>query len=376
MKFLKLDRAVMSNFGSVEKNRVITVRTNVLSIIISLFKNKAPNILPSIVFGINDRSCSQWIEGNIYRKQIDYPKIFKLKLINKPYILYKTLQASLLKLLLKIILNSYKEYELTLLIFNGSISPDNILADIKTNHARVYIENGFFPNTLQVDAVGVNAANSLPREADFYLNLPSYNVEELPTKVQVRKLKISYAVVELPDDYIFFPFQIPSDQQIRVHSRWIKTMDDFMDIIIEFAVRYPDKNFVIKEHPSFKQSIIGKKPLRKNILFANGNSTEELIKNARLVVTLNSTVGIEALLFGKPVITLADACYNIDGLVRNASNSEQLNNLIMDKDWLPNERLRLQFLGYVWNEYLLHGYFDNLPSDILLKIENIIKIER
>ena len=62
--------------------------------------------------------------------------------------------------------------------------------------------------------------------------------------------------------------------------------------------------------------------------------------------------------------------------LRNASNSEQLNNLIMDKDWLPNERLRLQFLGYVWNEYLLHGYFDNLPSDILLKIENIIKIER
>ena len=376
MKFLKLDRAVMSNFGSLEKNRVITVRTNVLSIIISLFKNKAPNILPSIVFGINDRSCSQWIEGNIYRKQIDYPKIFKLKLINNPYILYKTLQASLLKQLLKIIVNSYKEYELTLLIFNGSISPDNILADIKTNHARVYIENGFFPNTLQVDALGVNAANSLPREADFYLNLPSYNVEELPTKVQVRKLKISYDVVELPDDYIFFPFQIPSDQQIRVHSRWIKTMDDFMEIIIEIAVRYPDKNFVIKEHPSFKQSIIGKKPLRKNILFANGNSTEELIKNARLVVTLNSTVGIEALLFGTPVITLADACYNIDGLVRNASNSEQLNNLIMDVGWLPNERLRLQFLGYVWNEYLLHGYFDNLPSDILLKIENIIKIER
>ncbi|MFL2836761.1 MAG: nitrogen fixation protein FixF [Alphaproteobacteria bacterium] len=376
MKFLKLDRAVMSNFGSVGKNRVITVRTNVLSIIISLFKNKAPNILSSIVFGINDTSCSELIEGNIYRKQIDYPKIFKLKFINKPYILYKTLQASLLKQLLKIIVNSYKEYELTLLIFNGSISPDNILADIKTNHARVYIENGFFPNTLQVDALGVNAANSLPREADFYLNLPSYNVEELPTKVQVRKLKISYAAVELPDDYIFFPFQIPSDQQIRVHSRWIKTMDDFMDIIIEFAVRYPDKNFVIKEHPSFKQSIIGKKPLRKNILFANGNSTEELIKNARLVVTLNSTVGIEALLFGKPVITLADACYNIDGLVRNASNSEQLNNLIMDKGWLPNEKLRLQFLGYVWNEYLLHGYFDNLPSDILLKIENIIKIER
>ena len=33
-----------------------------------------------------------------------------------------------------------------------------------------------------------------------------------------------------------------------------------------------------------------------------------------LVITLNSTVGIEALLFGKPVITLADACYNVMAL--------------------------------------------------------------
>ena len=90
----------------------------------------------------------------------------------------------------------------------------------------------------------------------------------------MRKLKLSYPFTPLPDHYIFFPFQIPSDQQIRVHSRWIKTMDDFMNLIISFAAKYPDKNFVIKEHPSFKQSIAGKYPPRKNILFANGNSTE------------------------------------------------------------------------------------------------------
>ena len=374
MKFLKLDRAVMSNFSSTEKNRVITVKTNVPSIIISLFKNKAPNILSSVIFGINDSTCSELIEGNVYRKQIDYPKIFKLRFINKPYIAYKTLQASLLQRLLKILVNSYKEDELTFLIFNGSISPDNVFDSIKTSHRRVYIENGFFPNTLQIDPHGINAANSLPRKAEYYLNLPNYELKDLPTQVQVRKQKVDYPVIELPNDYIFLPFQIPSDQQIRVHSTWIKTMDDFMDLIIEFAAKYSDKNFVIKEHPSFKQSIIGKKPVKKNILFANGNSTEELIKNARFIITLNSTVGIEALLFRKPVITLADACYNIDGLVRHASNSEELNQIILDTDWFPDERLRIQFLGYIWNEYLFHGYFNNLPSDTLFKIENILNL--
>ena len=44
MKFLKLDRSVMRNFGMIEKNRVITVKTNVLSIIINLYRNKAPNL--------------------------------------------------------------------------------------------------------------------------------------------------------------------------------------------------------------------------------------------------------------------------------------------------------------------------------------------
>ena len=43
MKFLKLDRSVMRNFGMIEKNRVITVKTNVLSIIINLYRKLTPS---------------------------------------------------------------------------------------------------------------------------------------------------------------------------------------------------------------------------------------------------------------------------------------------------------------------------------------------
>ena len=186
----------MSNFSSLDKDKVITVKTNVLSIIIGLFKNKEPNILSLIICGIKDRTSLEFIEGNIYRKLIDYPKIFRFKFINKPYTTYKLIQALLLSRLLKNLVNSYRADQLTFLIFNGSISPDNILDSLKTDHRRVYIENGFFPNTLQIDPCGVNAANSLPRKADFYLNLPDYGLDDLPTEVQARKLKISYPETE------------------------------------------------------------------------------------------------------------------------------------------------------------------------------------
>ena len=47
--------------------------------------------------------------------------------------------------------------------------------------------------------------------------------------------------------------------------------------------------------------------------------------------------------------------------------------MIIDENWIYNEKLRLNFLRYIWNEYLVHGYYDNLPDDILLRIENIVQ---
>lgn len=373
MKFLKLDRAILRNFNNLDKNNVITIKTNIFAIIIELSKKKEFSVLEIISKALNDKSSEKFIKGNIYRKQINYPRIFKFGLLRKPYIKYKLLQASMLRQLLQNFVDSFREDELIIVIYNGSISPDNILASLKGNHRRVYIENGFFPNTLQIDAHGVNGGNSIPRDANFYLNLVDYEVKELPTKVQVRKIKRDYQNILLPNDYIFIPFQIPSDQQITIHSKWIKTMEEFYSLIIELADKFPNKNFVIKEHPSFRQSVIGTRETKQNILFANANNTEELIKNSSLVITLNSTVGIESLLFGKRVITLAEACYNIEGLVRNTNNKADLCNMIIDENWIYNEKLRLNFLRYIWNEYLVHGYYDNLPDDILLRIENIVQ---
>ncbi|KEQ18308.1 capsular polysaccharide export protein, LipB/KpsS family [Endozoicomonas numazuensis] len=74
------------------------------------------------------------------------------------------------------------------------------------------------------------------------------------------------------------------------------------------------------------------------------------------MVTINSTVGIEALIYGKKVITIGDAFYNIDGLVNHADSEVELASLVNCLDeWVVNEELRRSFLGYLENVYSIPG---------------------
>ncbi len=58
------------------------------------------------------------------------------------------------------------------------------------------------------------------------------------------------------------------------------------------------------------------------------------------------------MLFGKKVISLGHACYNLLGITQTASSAEELIERI---DSLPNwnidDELRRKFLGFVYNNY-------------------------
>ena len=91
--------------------------------------------------------------------------------------------------------------------------------------------------------------------------------------------------------------------------------------------------------------------------FANGNATGDLIAGAQGVVTLNSSVGVESLLLGKPVLALGNAIYAIDGVAQSARSVQAL------ADWLgavaddakSQAPLRQAFLRYMADEQLLPG---------------------
>lgn len=112
-----------------------------------------------------------------------------------------------------------------------------------------------------------------------------------------------------PEQYIFLPLQVSSDTQIKLHSEYdnIKA--------IHFAHSESSKNnigLVVKLHPAendpaeIDRIIKAQEFLGFHISNAN---TIELIKNANAVITINSTVGMEALLYRKPVKTLGRCLY-------------------------------------------------------------------
>ncbi len=244
-------------------------------------------------------------------------------------------------------------------IWNGIKYPQFIINEF--NVKKIYFENGFLPNTTQADCKGVNALNSVPRDKKFYETLEYYKKplpKELIPRAPVKKLEGNE--LDLNRKYIFIPFQVNYDSQIIYFSPWIKSMQQFFEIINSIANEF-DFDFIFKAHPSDRvtsyENLI--KKAQKNVHFAT-NPTRELIKNAEAIVTINSSAGIESLLFNKKVITLGEAFYNIDGIVKHADNTQELTKILKSLDsWEIDEKLIKNFLGYLYYEYLIPTSWKN-----------------
>lgn len=257
----------------------------------------------------------------------------------------------------KIIDSSYDQ----IVVWNGTLFRQAIVVEIaKLYHMDIiYTEIGLLPNRITFDRKGVNYHNSVPRDKTFYENYT--HEENLPNELVPRNPKNAqkFSNVKktvLPNSYIFIPFQVDYDTQILVNSPWIKDMRMLYNVIEKIAISTPNIHFVFKEHPSSKKNypdLHKKSKNLHNLLFANGHATQELIENSSAIVTINSTVGIEALLFHKRVIVLGNAFYNIGGITKHVSNKTELhdtiNNLI---NWDVDKSLIDNFLKYLYYEYL------------------------
>lgn len=363
MRFLKLDTGVIRTFDDALAGQVRIVRTGTGAILSGLARHLGwPRTLALLAKALAapGTKARELSAGNIDRKRIRLPQVFGNPFLAGIYAYTKAVQSALLRPLLD------RELATTdpevVIVYNGSLFPESVLADASKGRPRVFIEAGFLPKTMQIDPQGLNAANSVPQDPSFYLGGQDFAAPGLPEAVNVRTSKTWHDQVTLTPGYVFVPFQVPSDMQVTVHSPWIRDMEQFHDVICDTADHHPEQTFVIKEHPSFKRSVIGRRD-HPRVIFANGNVTADLIRYARVVVTLNSTVGIESLVLGTPVITLGNACYNIDGLVQHAEDHAALDAALADTIQ-PDPELRRQFLGWLKNRYLVDGAYSDLPENL------------
>ena len=267
-----------------------------------------------------------------------------------------------------------------IMLWNGITFRQAIALEISKlyNLKIIVVENGLMPNRIVVDIRGVNYLNSVPRDRAFFDNYE--NMQELPNTLIPRNPKNAKKFahtkqIELPEKYIFVPFQVDYDTQILVHSPWINDMNKLFDVIEEVA-NQTDIAFVFKEHPSSKKDYPHlHKRAEKNsqLFFANGHTTQELIEKSEAVITINSTVGIESLLFDKKVIVLGDAFYTIDGITKWAKDISELTEIVLGLEkWELDKPLIKKFLKYLYYDYMLEGNFVDENKNQMKRIEAIL----
>ena len=176
--------------------------------------------------------------------------------------------------------------------------------------------------------------------------------------------KVIDALVADADEspFFLFPMQMEMDFQIRAYSPYPDQMTPVRGVIDSFASHAPkNAHLVFKIHPMdpglrnwrrIIHEIAGTHGIQERIHFIDGGSLERLLRRCAGVVTINSTVGVTTLQFGKPLKVLGDAVYDIEGLTFQGE---------LDSFWKaklqPDIRLRDDFLKVLGRSIQLRGVY-------------------
>lgn len=139
-----------------------------------------------------------------------------------------------------------------------------------------------------------------------------------------RDRKIVHYLCSGKHPFYLLPLQLSSDAQIRKHSDF-KDMSAVIEFVMEsFALHAPhESKLVIKNHPldtglvNYPRQISSLERrfgLEGRTVYLESGDLNLLLDHARGVVTVNSTVGAQALVQHCPTIALSDPIYNLPGL--------------------------------------------------------------
>ncbi|WPL18866.1 Capsule polysaccharide biosynthesis protein [Thiorhodovibrio winogradskyi] len=295
-----------------------------------------------------------------------------------------------------------------LFCWNGS----GLAAGLAAQLARVngipmaFGENGYLPGTMQLDPKGVNAASSFGpdhRRLERILGL-SWSAREYATLDAVlqayrdgkrftpavsrpRALGASplayleQALIDwrerepgrrvnrlvpktpppLPKRYVLFPLQVRQDSQLTVHSPlYGNQLDEVITGLVEaLADIAPELVLVVKLHPADRDKTDYDPLIRRfgQVFWLDGGDIRALLPAAQAVVTINSTVGIEAMIFNRPVVVLGRAYYGFDGLVHLVTRRDQLTDALQRAlNQEPNPETNHDYLAFLYFKALTRAH--------------------
>ncbi|EIZ1079822.1 capsule biosynthesis protein [Campylobacter coli] len=276
-------------------------------------------------------------------------------------------------------------------------------------------EEGYLrPYCITFEKDGVNANSSLPRDKNFYLSCnisTKESIKEIPggfkfmafsaflywlfsfllapffnNKLHHRTLypfeflfwfrslyrkylykftekKLNQKIYSLEKKYFLAVLQVYSDTQIKYHYK--KSIEEFIEeLILSFSNHARAKSYLIfKHHPmdrgyrNYSKLINGlsqKYHVEGRIFYVHDTYLPTLLKNALGCITINSTVGLSAILEGCPTKVCGNAFYNFEGL----AYPKKLQFFWREAHaYKPNPSLVINFKNYLLNTNQFNGNF-------------------
>lgn len=246
---------------------------------------------------------------------------------------------------------------------------------LESDEVRKYISE-FIDITLnEKPVVGINSPSSydvnlkvsrIKKIIPYFFKLLSGNDIEIKKQFYQRKLeakritrtisanKFYKKLSDLKNEkYFYFPLHFPEDSQLIVRGKPFMSQEFIVEVVSRY-IPYPYK-LVVKEHPH-SRGFYNLKMLKKIhdlhnvILLPPLTNSHFIIPNASAVIVINSTVGFEALLYRKPVITLEDSFYRGLGVTLDVNHLSDLEFIIPKAlNWIVTDDMLKSFLLSLYN---------------------------
>jgi len=176
----------------------------------------------------------------------------------------------------------------------------------------------------------------------------------------------------LSKKYYLVPLQTHNDFQILQHSNYKSVEKFIIEVLESFASNAPKDTYIVfKHHPVdrgrkdytkfiYEQADILN--IKKRVISIHDVYLPTCIKNAKATVTINSTVGLTAIGYEIPTITLGNTIYDIKGLT-----SKEIK---LDDFWTDYKKVDINlyqnFKNYIIKTTQLNGsFYGMMPKELL-----------
>lgn len=243
--------------------------------------------------------------------------------------------------------------------------------------ATLHAELAPLPGRITLDPVGVNAESSIPRDAAFFRDWARGDADRQGEGWRAmgaglvarpsRRADVGQSLAALPETpFLFCPLQVPSDSQVTLFAGWCGGMEGFLAALAQAVSHLPEGwHLRLKEHPSSRVALgplLAPLVATGRAVVDNGSDSFAQLAASRGVVTLNSSMGLQAFFHDKPVVVLGRAYFAREGLVAPAGDQGELNRLFANPGALAfGAADRARFMNWLDQDY--YPRFDPAAPD-------------